>query len=613
MEDYIMRQIHIEQRYSSKGFKLLLEELLTQLDSSITDKITSLILEYLQGSYYESKNLRIEEIKTHSIDDIIYYVFISVFTRGQTTLQNTSTALGLYFHNNKLDAFKSGCELLSKLDGILFSITRKNRETFMIEPISLPKYILDEILLYRYLPPMIESPLDWTNNYSGGYLSTRHCAILGDKENKVNDSVNYSVLNKLQSVAYTLSSLRNVNDEEKKLVDSSFYAFRKELLTQYIDKPMYFVWQYDKRGRAYSHGYHLNIQADEYGKSLLEFYNRKPLTKRGIYWLKISIANHYGLDKETWKVRENWVTKNISKIISDLDSYCDKADEPFMFRKAIEAWIDGVIHKKPIGYIAQFDATTSGVQIASALMKDRQGLKYSNLVGHRTRYDFYSLVANRILELVPKSTLFKGMTPNEIRKFVKPSIMTYYYNSQANPKETFGEDTPELKAFYKTLKTLAKGADEFMELGNRSWDNNLDVNYWELPDGHVSYCPVMETVKKRVSIDELKGQVTFMFNQQQASERRFRSLVPNLVHSYDAWVLREVISKSKFDVAPIHDCFGIHPNDVDEVRRLYRHAIADIVENVEELELNERTITLPKANLRLANEIRNNEKGYYLC
>lgn len=420
-----MTQFQIEEKYSSKGLSLLLDELYSYIPKDLYSIFYSKIESYLSGTYYDSKNLRVEAIKTIDIDDIIYYVFISVFTRGKTTLQNTSTALGLYLHpESKLDAFKSGCEILSLLDGYLYSITRQNRETFMINPIALPKYILDEIILYRYLPPMIEEPLDWDNTFNGGYLSTRHCAILGDRENKVNKEVNLNLLNKLQRVKYRLTNLKG-KDENKKLSDKSFHSFREDLKTSFKDKPIYFVWQYDKRGRVYSHGYHINVQSDEYGKSLLEFYNKEKLTKEGIYWLKISIANHYGLDKETWNNRIKWFDSNIDKMLLVKESFIAKAEEPNMFRKALEAYIEGVVNDKPIGYIAQFDATSSGVQIASALMKDREGLKYSNLVGSKTRYDFYTMVAKKIIELVPKSELFKGKNLKEIRKIIKKPVMTY--------------------------------------------------------------------------------------------------------------------------------------------------------------------------------------------
>jgi len=42
--------------------------------------------------------------------------------------------------------------------------------------------------------------------------------------------------------------------------------------------PFWFAWQYDCRGRMYSHGYHVNLQAAEYKKALLSFNHYEELT-----------------------------------------------------------------------------------------------------------------------------------------------------------------------------------------------------------------------------------------------------------------------------------------------------------------------------------------------
>ena len=44
------------------------------------------------------------------------------------------------------------------------------------------------------------------------------------------------------------------------------------------DDPFWLAWQYDCRGRIYSHGYHVNFQAAEYKKALLNFNHYEELT-----------------------------------------------------------------------------------------------------------------------------------------------------------------------------------------------------------------------------------------------------------------------------------------------------------------------------------------------
>ena len=40
----------------------------------------------------------------------------------------------------------------------------------------------------------------------------------------------------------------------------------------------YFTWKYDKRGRIYSQGYHVNIQSTSFKKSLINLHNKLVVT-----------------------------------------------------------------------------------------------------------------------------------------------------------------------------------------------------------------------------------------------------------------------------------------------------------------------------------------------
>lgn len=72
-------------------------------------------------------------------------------------------------------------------------------------------------------------------------------------------------------------------------------------------------------------------------------------------YLKIDIANSFGLDKTTWDERINWFDQNENNLFDLLAS----ADEPAMFFAGISAWFD-VKEGKPSGYPISLDATASG-------------------------------------------------------------------------------------------------------------------------------------------------------------------------------------------------------------------------------------------------------------
>jgi DNA-directed RNA polymerase len=56
-------------------------------------------------------------------------------------------------------------------------------------------------------------------------------------------------------------------------------AQQSRTLYQYFkDRVFWLAWQADSRGRYYSHGYHINLQAQEYKKALLSFNKEEYLT-----------------------------------------------------------------------------------------------------------------------------------------------------------------------------------------------------------------------------------------------------------------------------------------------------------------------------------------------
>jgi len=229
--------------------------------------------------------------------------------------------------------------------------------------------------------------------------------ILG-RGNNVGQRVNKSAINKLQSVPWEINEdiLHLLSDKlkepdwkspeaptaiEQKERKKSF-ALRDRETNDVVDyllengNQFYFGWKYDKRGRSYSQGYHTNIQGNEYRKAMLRFSNKELLTKEGIYYLKIDIANTMGYDKLTWLqriARANAIISNtFYKLINDTKYERDfasieeaiiaqskEADSPLLFIKAMFSYYHGVILGEPIGHNMSLDSTASGLQIMSAL------------------------------------------------------------------------------------------------------------------------------------------------------------------------------------------------------------------------------------------------------
>ena len=109
--------------------------------------------------------------------------------------------------------------------------------------------------------------------------------------------------------------------------------------------------------------------------------------------------------------------------------------------------------------------------------------------------------------------------------------MTTFYSSTAVPKEIFGEDTPELTAFYKAAQATAPGAWELLQNLKAAWQPYTLVHQWKLPDGFDARVKVMEKISARIEVDELDhATFTYEFHENIGSKTG-RSLPANVVHS----------------------------------------------------------------------------------
>ena len=210
----------------------------------------------------------------------------------------------------------------------------------------------------------------------------------------------------------------------------------------------------------------------------------------GMEYLQIDAANHYGLDKESWSDRLDWANSHVNA-----EFVRDKADKPLLFEQARTA-LYNANNGIPSGWPIALDATAQGLQVMACLSGCYTTASNVNLVDTGNREDIYEKIAVKMNEILPSD---RQVT----RKLIKKPIMTNFYGSKAQPKELFGEDTPELNTFYYVLEQELPGAMAIMETIQSCWDSNATSYTWKLPDGHVIDYKVMDTVVKKIEIDEL--------------------------------------------------------------------------------------------------------------
>ncbi|QPG06951.1 hypothetical protein IT774_07560 [Salinimonas marina] len=267
---------------------------------------------------------------------------------------------------------------------------------------------------------------------------------------------------------------------------------------------------------------------------------------KGVEYIKIAVANAFGLDKELFEDRIKWVD---SKDMQALHGLVDDADEPAIYKAALFA-LEDAYAGRPSGFMVGLDACSSGVQIMGALMNCKVTCESTGLIDPNRRADIYTDVTD-----VMNTKLAKlGMHFTAARKGVKEALMTHFYGSKMKPKEIFGEDTQELATFYESLKVVAPGAVVAMQHLMDAWQPYALKHEWVLPDGFHAVCPVLEAEDIRIRVDELDGtSFTHRVDLNQGTETGL-SIAANVIHSIDALLVREMSRRCNYDEYVLEAC-----------------------------------------------------------
>lgn len=301
------RQAEIESLYSKQNIKeWILEEISSEVDTdTMWWKARDLIERHLAKSpeFFMSKRMRYTIVKRHLASDIATHMFEAVLsvTNKSIPVVAIATQIGLNYHDDQLNALKTGSELLGVCEALgLYTVKAGHQSIDGINTPSMlyPQYSLNDDTLSKihtamYLPPMVTSPLPWTDNTDGGTLLHQSSCILGGG-NAHNDKQSLDVLNILQDIPWKFTSMLNEAEpsaKPKKLSESeSEYRRRvdqhiaRSEHSKYVydlikdEEKFYFVWKFDKRGRMYSQGYDINLQGSEYKKACIEFANEEIVT-----------------------------------------------------------------------------------------------------------------------------------------------------------------------------------------------------------------------------------------------------------------------------------------------------------------------------------------------
>lgn len=290
-------------------------------------------------------------------------------------------------------------------------------------------------------------------------------------------------------------------------------------------------------------------------------------------YLAIDIANQYGLDKQEFETRIQWVKDNLDT----LENLQDTAEEPMLYWKAVRA-LRKALKGIPINHTVALDSASSGLQLMSVLTGCKTGAEYTGLINPNKRSDAYTELTVALNDLLSK----EGVADVTVtRKQAKEAIMTYLYGSKAVPERVFGEDI--VPYFEQVMQEKCVGATALLHCLLDSVDKSATEITWTLPDGYYVKTPCMEVVEKRIKIEELNYCPVVAISLNQPVERNI-SIAANAIHSVDAYVLRSLIRRCNYNPNKLHRFLSLaktHERDIVDkslwfVDKYLKTNIADI-------------------------------------
>ena len=385
---------------------------------------------------------------------------------------------------------------------------------------------------------------------------------------------------------------------------------------KFSEDVMYFPHNMDFRGRVYPIPPHLNHMGSDLCRGLLTFSEGQPLGARGLYWLKIQLANLYGQDKIPFEQRVAWAEEHLPEVEDSATKplrgrrWWLKAEDPWQCLACCFELNRALKHPEgPENYVSTLpihqDGTCNGLQHYAALGGDEQGAKSVNLLPADRPQDVYADVAALVQARIAQDAangveiaiLLKGQVN---RRIIKQTVMTSVYGVTfigarqqiANALKDRGvltEDTRYqasvylARATFDSIGEMFTGArsimDWFATCASLVAKRNRLVT-WTTPLG----LPVAQPYKKIAKKHVLKTafQTINLENESSGpvnSLRQRSAFPPNFVHSLDSshMLLTALSCKRKgITFASVHDSYWSHASNVDLMNVELRDAFVEL-------------------------------------
>ena len=528
--------------------------------------------------------------------------------------------------------------------------------------------------------PMVCKPRAWTNPYDGGYLSTRHPLVRttsklihAELENAHMPQA-YRALNAMQDTAYSVNDKvlavmgqvwdaggtlgdvparddeplpEFIEDDSRTTREEEEYRKQHRARSRVIHRDnhelvahrlrlmrtlrmankfshydaIYFPYNLDWRGRVYPLSTDLQPQGDDFAKALLQFAEGKPIGEDGFAWLKVHLANTFGVDKVSMEDRIKWVDDNSLRLMecaaSPLEEHFWCLEDDGKVRD--DSWqclaacfeytaviFNGLEYKSKL--IIAVDGSCNGLQHLSAMLRDPIGGEAVNLVPKDKPSDLYTQVAELTQDKLSSSghelaDAWEGYGVS--RKLVKRNTMTRAYGvTQRGMRDQLvselrnktGEYWPMVKdmttveiskhaefmagLIFESINEVVVASKDVMDWLHECTRLVVQGNkplHWMTPVGF----PVMQDYRQQrgtmIHLRLYGQQLHYKLNMPTDDVNKRKSATatsPNLIHSLDAahlmWTITAGLDAGIHSFAMIHDSFGTHAADIAELGWILR-------------------------------------------
>ena len=391
-----------------------------------------------------------------------------------------------------------------------------------------------------------------------------------------------------------------------------------------IGRVFWHAWFCDFRGRFYSDAAYLNPQGDDLNKSLLLFAEPYKVSKKGIYWLMVALANEMGYDKASFDDRVRWVQERMDlwkAIDADPHGTVNEWEDDAKMKNATFcrlARIFDLMKALRTGYSqmpVNLDGSCNGVQHWAAITRDEAVAERVNLMDTPVPQDLYQFVADGCTALChdepnPWRVRFLDHWVDGIsRKVCKRSVMCDPYGISDHsvktyvrqeghldwvPKEEQSAATAEMgklicEAKEVQMRFINHGKKFVSMLTDYYTREKREPFWWRSPNGFevINWYPTTENIRIDTAVWDKRFEKKTCYTSKWRVEtddaspsKGAQAMPPNWIHSIDAahmsFTVNGMVGNGIIQLSFIHDSFGCPAEDVPIMREIIKeqfHAI----------------------------------------